>query len=160
MSKPVNQEALRIEKIVTEGMTIQAETGEISGSKESYEKALPEGLVLETVKTVHTHDANYMEGSVRAHTAAALELFAKNKKLEEVRGEYPTLGRDRVDVVTKREKEVSAGIAKEGETPPKKTVYGATHVGLHQTHMKSSGSDLKKFLAEAQETFASKIGKK
>ena len=160
MSKVVNQEALRIQKIVAEGLTIAAETGDITGSKDSYVKALPEGLAIEDVRRVHTHDINFIEGSTRAHSDAALDLFMKNKKLEEVRTVVPTDGRDNIEIVSRREKEVNAGIAKEGEAAPTKTVYGATRVAVNTKALTSKSSDIKKFIAEAGEVFAEKLGKK
>ncbi len=160
MSKVENKEAIRIQAIVAEGLTSDANTGDITGAKGTYEKALPEGLAIEDVRKVHTHDVNFIEGSTRAHSDAALKLFMGNKKLEEVRTTVPTDGRDNIEIVSRREKEVNAGIAKEGEAAPTKIVYGATRVAVNTKALTSKSGDIKKYIAQAQEVFAEKLAKK
>ena len=79
-------------KALAENIQVSIKEGaeEFTIAKEVYEKALPEGLTLDVVKQVASHNANYIAAATQVASAAAYLALEENKDVQKVSGTIKT----------------------------------------------------------------------
>ena len=108
--------------IYKKGMTVGA-GGVIEVSPDLYQKSLEAaGIDEKHVKAVQKHNAEFFAGTMLAAGELGVQALKKDKKLEQVSVEIPVL-KDSISHSIVREKEVMAGMPKEGERQTK-IAYG------------------------------------
>lgn len=98
----------------------------------AYDATLPETFgetAVAQAKGVHEHDAAFVPGFTKAAGEEAVEVLKSNKQFAHVTAETK-VGNTTVSVMVERSATVSAGIAKEGETPKTRDVQGYTTVRM------------------------------
>lgn len=117
--------------------------GVIEVSSDAFLKSLEGTNITEAnVKAIQKHTSEFFAASMMAAGELAVPAMKKDKKLEQVSVEIPVL-KDSVSHVIMREKEVMAGMPKEGEAVPKKTTYGYVS-SRYVTDVSGSKGDAKK----------------
>lgn len=130
--------------------TLVVEGNQIKDTPESYEATLPETFG-ETAKEqstgVHAHDKGYISAFSLAVGEKAVDVLKDNHNFASVTGEG-SVGNSKLTVVVERNATVSAGPAKEGETPKTREVQGYTTVrvstkgGTEVKHVRDHIADL------------------
>lgn len=116
-------------------MTLDADNGAGSASKDIYEKTLPEDLTLEIAGKVHDHDANFIAAGAHAFGELAVAAMAKNKKLEQANISVGMYGKNGVDYTVNRSetfqnpKNREESIVKYGTIQPTVTYQPGRNVG-------------------------------
>lgn len=101
-----------------EGNTLKLNEG-------AYESTLPETITAEQAKAVHAHDKAYIPAFTLAAGEIGVDVLAKNKTYAHVTSET-VVGNSTVAVKVERNATVSAGPAKEGQSPETREVAGYT----------------------------------
>jgi hypothetical protein len=84
---------------------VLSEDGVVTVSEDTFEKTLPEGLDMKTVKAVQDHTANLVSATGYALGQVGIGAFKKDKRLEQVSVEFAA-GKDSIGGVFQRSKEV------------------------------------------------------
>lgn len=82
--------------------------GEMEVPEDVYEKTLPEGLDLKTVKKVQKHNSNFVAAAELANGEKGLDLMKKEKDIDRVHSRFK-VGADRVDTLIDRSREKPDG---------------------------------------------------
>lgn len=112
----------------------------------AYESTLPETITAETAKAVHAHDKAFIPAYTLAVGEIGLDVLAKNKTFAHVTSDI-AVGNSNVSVKVERVATVSAGPAKEGQTPETRQVQGYTttrvntKVGTELKHVRDHLAD-------------------
>lgn len=92
---------------------------------DAYNSTLPETITAEAAKAVHAHDKAFIPAYTLAAGEIGLDVLAKNSTFAHVTSET-VVGNSTVAVKVERTATVSAGPAKEGQTPETRQVAGYT----------------------------------
>lgn len=130
----LHEDTIAMKTVCAKALPIDKKTGPGDAGPEVYEQlAAAAGWTKETLTGVQAFNTTFFAASTLAAGEEANKVMAKNKDLNEVVVNFPMTGKDSWQVKYTRSKEVSAGIAKEGEVAGKKTVFGSV-LGTYNVH--------------------------
>lgn len=121
-----------------------------------YGDNLPEGITMDTVKTVNGYDADYVAAGTYAFGKMSVDAMKSNKKLESTSVEL-SMGPNMTTVSFQRSKEYTNSLAKEGESN-KITKFGVATTTFEVRGGKNSG-ELKKARQELSALAQAAFGK-
>jgi len=123
--------------------------GEINDTV-AYEDSLPEGLDLDTVKSVRSHDKAYVPAFTHAAQAVVFDAMKADSEVTSVKATTDLHGGDSFSATINRSRSFPVPGEKDKSTV---TVYGATSVSYASAAGKNAG-ELKKVLSAGKEQFA------
>jgi hypothetical protein len=150
----LKERVLTLAAQIESSIKLDKATGIGTSEGDVYGSNLPEGITMETVKTVNGYDADYVAAGTYAFGKLSVEAMKKSKGLEKTSVELD-MGVNKMTVAFDRTKEYTNSLAKEGE-PNKITKFGVATTTFEVRGGKNSG-ELKKARQElnslAQEAF-------
>lgn len=85
-------------KVIQKGMNLDNKTGIITANDGLYKECLPDGLNMDTIRTVHTHDHDFIAASALAVSNIGLKAMMAHSELDEVTAHVPLSGRNATDI--------------------------------------------------------------
>lgn len=133
----LKEETLKISKEIKANLTVDA-SGECSGDSQSvYEAHLPDGITMDTVKSVSSYNTTFCAAGTHAVGELAIEAMKKDKKLESVTAKLPFGSRDSLNLTFHRSRE---GVQNFGADKGKSvTQYGSSVVRVRTRAGNNSG---------------------
>jgi hypothetical protein len=139
---------------------IDHKTGSADVEEGAYVKHLPEGLTADTIKHVQSYNSLFSAAGALAVGECSIAAGKKNKEIDRITVDIPTVGKDKFTFVFDREKQVPNRVA-DGQGGTKmdgsKTVYGNISVSLdiYGTRNRGELKKIKELLgAEATAAFS------
>lgn len=147
-------EVLAMAEKIEKGLKLDHKTGIAAADDNLYESLLPEGLTVETVKAVGTHNSNFIAAGTYAFGSVAVQAMSKHKDLEKASGEIKMAGRDVLNLHIDRSKTYTDHLHGSGDT----VKFGVVTASYDIRAGKNSG-ELKKARTLVAELAMAKLSK-
>lgn len=132
----VKQEIVELSEKLAKGITINGKEGTATADKDLYEKNLPEGLAMDTVRSVRDYNTTFVAAGAHAFGTSAVEAMNKNKNLDNLNVEISMGDKDNVSYSIQRSKTTIDHLHKKGEEITK---YGVLTTSMEVNAGKNSG---------------------
>ena len=152
----LNEQVLALAGKIEASIKLDKATGIAAAEGDVYGENLPEGISMDTVKTINRYDANYVAAGTYAFGKVSVEAMKSTKKLDHTSIELQ-MGPNVTTVSFDRQKEYTNSLAKEGE-PNKITKWGVSTTTFEVRGGKNSG-ELKKARQELNALAQAAFGK-
>lgn len=141
----IKQEVLDLAAKLKAGISI-AKDGNVTVAEGLFEQNLPEGVTMEVLKEAQAHTNTFIAAAASVLGNEAIGVMKKNAELQSVSMSIPTVGKDSIDMVFKRESQVPSA-AGEGTT---NTKYGvlSTKFSMYGTGSRGQLLKVKQDLSE------------
>lgn len=148
----LKEPTMKMFDVVAKTLQIDESTGVGTVSKETYEQTLPEGITIDTVKTLQEHNGYFIAAASKALGEAAIPVLKKNAELEKVTLSIPVGHKDQINIDFQRSRQVP-----DRESNGTKTKHGVLMASYDMYGSKSVG-DLKKVKTELAEAALKALG--
>ena len=143
----LKEETKELAKMIQSELKLEGE--KITCPEDLYTKMLPDGITPEIIKTISKRNANIVAAVGLAVGNIANKAMGKDKKIERVTMEMPTVGKDHIDFNYDRSREVPAR-DEAGNPAGTRTKFGSLTVNMTNYATKPHGqlNAVKRFLSE------------
>lgn len=152
----LKERVLELAVKIEQSIKLDKSTGIAATEGDPYGDNLPEGISLDTVKTVNGYDADYVAAGTYAFGKISVDAMKSSKKLDHTSVELQ-MGPNVTTVSFDRQKEYTNSLAKEGE-PNKIVKWGVSTTTFEVRGGKNSG-ELKKARQELNALAQAAFGK-
>lgn len=144
----IKQETKDLAARIKPEIKLNEKTGVGVISPELYEKLLPEGLTKKMAESFQAHNSSLIAATTYALGEIGVPAMKKNKDLDSVSVEMPTVGKDYIGVKINRSRTVPEG-GRDGVSGTK-TKYGTTSIEMNVYASKPRGelSKVKSWISE------------
>lgn len=143
----LKEETKELAKSIQKELKLDGE--KITCPEDLYTKTLPEGITPDIIKTISKHNANIVAAAGLAVGMISNEAMKKDKKIERITMEMPTVGKDHIDFNYDRSREVPAR-DENGNPAGTRSKLGSLTVNMTNYAAKPHGqlNAVKRFLSE------------
>ena len=134
------------------GFTID-KTGAVTVAEGLYANNLPEGLTMEVVESVHTHDANFASAAGLAFGEVSIDAMKKHASIDSTGADVMMTGKDKLSLNVRRKVETRAP----GSTDPVIS-YGVLEASIDRYEPTSKRGDLKAVRTFLKESALAALG--
>jgi len=122
---------------------------------DTYPKALPEDITVETIEKLQRHDSVFASGGALGFGEACVDFAKKHPGVERITGTIQTVGKDNFELDFRRQAEYP----KIGGAPGEKSVKHAVVTIAHNTYSTRPVGELKKVKTHLAELGAKALAK-
>lgn len=132
----VKKEILELSEKISSGITISAKEKTATAEKDIYEKNLPEGLSMDTVRSVRDYNTTFVAAGAHAFGNAAVAAMNKHKNLDSLNVDVSMGDKDSVSYSIQRSKTSVDHLHNKGQEITK---YGVLTTSMEVNAGKNSG---------------------
>jgi hypothetical protein len=153
----INESVLTYAEVLRKSMTVDKKEATVSGHEGVYEATLPEGLTMETVESLDTHNDTFVAAGTLVAGELFVEAMASNKKLDSGSVVYPMGKNNTLSVDVKRLEKFKNHLSGNGEEVTK---YGVVTASYDVRGANRKVGQLKAVRAEIAELAQAALAKK
>ncbi len=124
----IKQDVLDLAAKLKAGITV-AKDGSATATEGLYESVLPEGVTMDQLKAIQTHNNTFIAAAAHAFGNESIGVMKKNAEVTQVTLSIPTVGKDSLDLSFQRERTIpnangEGNSVKYGSLQAKYSMYG------------------------------------